>query len=162
LRDAQSKHIPEDLTGPLADLFKALASGVGYPFARIGTHKRRSADADRDAVRRMATLAPPRPVKLVVTRNGLLWADNTHWALAALVRHGVDAQVRDIPHYFVDLRGDPPAVVRRPTSLSGEHLRLSVAYAAKIQDRLDRGWRPSEVSFTVGDLYALGRYGEGV
>lgn len=44
----------------------------------------------------------PRAVRFVITKDGRIWSDNTHWTLAHLIKNGMDVMVGDIPIYVVD------------------------------------------------------------
>lgn len=158
LADTHSKHVPKGIGTPHISRLKQLASRVGYRYCDLGHHQRLEPEQDRIYVSSMARMRDMRPVKLVLTRCGRLWCDNTHWGLAAMARWGTDVRVDHIPFYLIDLRDSIPVIVRRPLGLMGRGLALAISNARSIQLRLDRGWRPTDIRFTMGDLFDLGGY----
>jgi hypothetical protein len=158
LADTHSKHVPKGIDTPPISRLKQLATEVGYHYCDLGHHQRLDPEQDRTYVSSMARMRDMRPTKLVLTRCGRLWCDNTHWGLAAMARWGTDVKVDRIPFYLVDLRGSSPLIIRRPLGLMGRGLELAVSNARAIQLRLDKGWRPIDIRFTLGDLFDLGGY----
>jgi hypothetical protein len=158
LADMHSKHVPKGIDTPHVLRLKQLASRVGYRYCDLGHYQRLDPEQDGIYVASMARTRDMRPVKLVLTRCGRVWCDNTHWGLAAMVRWGTDVRVDQIPFYLIDLRSSTPVIVGRPLGLMGRGLALAVSNARSIQRRLDKGWRPIDVRFTMGDLFDLGRY----
>lgn len=75
----------------------------------------------------------------------------------AHTKFGPEVKIGAVPHYFVDLR-EPLTVVNRPTTLMEQALEKAIDNALEIQRRLDTGWRPSQLSFTILELYQLGGY----
>lgn len=155
---AESKHVPQDATSPIISNLIKLAKKVDYPYAMIGKYQQLTAEEDRFYVEQLASIAQPRPLKFVLTIDDRIWADNTHWTLAAILRHGFTVRIGDVPHYLIDIRGTKIVVFRRPPTLLGRTLRAAVTNANAIEERLIRGWRPPDISFTIGDLAVIGRY----
>jgi len=158
LADTHSKHVPKGINTPQISQLKQLASRVGYRYCDLGHHQRLDPEQDRIYVSSMARMRDIRPPKLVLTRCGRLWCDNTHWGLAAMARWGTDVRVGHVPFYLVDLRDSIPVIVRRPLGLMGRGMELAISNARSIQLRLDMGWRPIDIWFTLGDLFDLGGY----
>lgn len=158
LADTHSKHVPKGIDTPHVSHLRQLARKVGYRYCDLGHHQRLDPEQDRIYVSSMARMRDMRPVKLVLTQCGRLWCDNTHWGLAAMVRWGIGARVEHIPFYLIDLRDSAPVIVRRPSGLMGRGLEISISNAKSIQQRLDKGWRPIDTRFTLGDLFDLGKY----
>lgn len=158
LADTHSKHVPKGIDTSHVAHLKQLARRVSYRYCDLGHHQRLDPEQDRIYVSSMAGMRDMRPTKLVLTRCGRLWCDNTHWGLAAMVRWGTAVRVDHIPFYLVDLRGSTPVIVRRPRGLMGRGLALAISNARSIQLRLDKGWRSIDIRFTLGDLFDLGGY----
>ncbi|MER8513721.1 hypothetical protein NKH47_12305 [Mesorhizobium sp. M1060] len=159
LADLQSKHtVPGDMS-PVSIALRRLGADVGYPYADIGTDHRRDHGADRVYVARMAVEAQLRPIKIVITRCNRLWADNTHWALAALRKFGPGCHIGDVEHYVVRFVGMGPELLALPPTMGEAERREAIRLASSIQTRLDAGWRPHSVSYTIGQLFRDGRYG---
>lgn len=156
-----AKHIPQDMDDRAGACFVRLAEQIGYEFPRIGTHQGLSQDEDIARVRRMARAVEVRPLKIVLTSDGRAWADNTHWALAAMVRHGMGVLVRDTPHYLVDVSVGRPRVIGKPAGLEGPALERAILNALRVEQRVSRGWRPLGCEFLMRDLFEYGRYDGG-
>jgi hypothetical protein len=159
LGSLESKHIPQNLENAQSDIFDSLARKVGYHYSRIGAHQGLTQVEDVDRVRLIASNGSLRPMRVVISKDGRLWADNTHTGLALLLRCGAAAELADIPCYFVDLCGIVPRVIHRPSTLIEPYLSVCVSKAKWLQWRIDLGWRPLTLSFTLGELFALGEYG---
>lgn len=158
LRLVQSKHIPQNMVGDRANLFEKLSQKVGYKYIRIGLYRGYTHRKDISFVHGLAN-GEISPVKIVITKDGRLWADNTHRALACMIKYGKETTINKIPHYYVDLRGEFPIIVHKPKSLAMPNLNIAVLYAKEIQERLLLGWRPQNISFTLGELFDIGNYG---
>lgn len=158
LGGVQAKHVPSDATNAHLEELRRRSRAVGYEFSEMGSHQRLDPAMDRFYVAALSELPGLRPLKFVLTPDGRVWADNTHWTLAALLKLGEDATISDAPHYFVDLRQETPLVINRPSTLLGRSLEEAVRRAQSIAIRLEAGWRPPTLSFTIHDLRRLGRY----
>ena len=160
LGSTESKHVPQSVESPLIDELIELARAMGYANPKMGAHQGMNAHEDRQYVRALVERTELRPLKFVLTRDGRVWADNTHWTLAAVLKHGLDQTIADVPHYFVDFTDPRALVINRPESLLGLRFDDAVRKAGWIQERLDLGWRPPTVSFTIEDLLESGGYRE--
>lgn len=161
VRSSQSKHIPANLKGQRSDLFNSLANKVGYQCSRIGTRPGGLTLTQEEDVAIVQTIAKSqkiRPVKFCITKDKKIWADNTHNVLAALLLYGENVVIKNIPHFIVDLRGRHPVVFNCPDSLINPNLGISINAALYIQEKLDNGWRPENISFTIGELFEFGGY----
>lgn len=96
-----------------------------------------------------------RAVRFVISRDNRLWSDNTHWTLAYLLEKGTEALVSDISMYLVDFRDLCPAIYDKDGVIfdSIYDIKCAIASAKRIQERLDLGWRPSELSYTIKQLH---------
>jgi hypothetical protein len=158
VKSTQSKHFPQNMTGEKAERLESLAASVGYAFPKIGVYQGLSQEEDVFRVQRLASLTTLRPVKFVITKDSRIWADNTHWMLACLLKMGIDIIIEDTPHYIIDFRTNPLTIFNRPSTLVMPYLSVSIQNALRLQDMIDRGWRPLDISFTIGDLLTIGKY----
>lgn len=96
----------------------------------------------------------PRAVRFVITKDARIWSDNTHWTLAHLIKNGMDVMVGDIPMYVVDFRKKIPCIYDKEGIVfdSLHDIKSAIASAKRIQERLDIGWRPCNLSYKIGDL----------
>lgn len=159
LVELQAKHLPSDATSPKLEILRERSRAVGYKHSEMGNHQQLSPELDRFYVQSLSRLVGFRPIKIVVDQDCRLWADNTHWTLAALLRFGREASTKDVPYYLVDMRTDSPIIVNRPSTLIGRSRSVAMENAKRIIQRLESGWRPTILSFTIGELYNLGEYG---
>lgn len=60
----------------------------------------------------------------------------------------------NIPMYIVDFREDVPTIFDKNGAVFDSLLDIksSIASAQRIQERLDRGWRPCKLSYKIIDL----------
>lgn len=158
LVELQSKHLPPEASSPELEVLREQSKAVGYQYSEMGNHQKLSPDLDRFYVHSLSKLAGFRPIKIVIEQDCRLWADNTHWTLAALLRFGLGARLKDVPCYFVDMRTDKPLIINRPDTLIGRSQSAVITNAENIIKRLAMGWRTPPLSFTIGELFALGRY----
>lgn len=159
--ELESKHVIE--INDDTKIFEELGEKVGWTNTVLGSHRNSPIKAEGEMIFSMADTVPFRPVKVVITRDGRFWADNTHHAVAGLIRAEYAGYVEDIPVYIVDFRTDVPTIYDIEGSVrdSVHDIRHAIASAKKIQDRVDLGWRPCEYSYTIGDL-GRGLIGHGV
>lgn len=158
VRKTESKHLPQNLFNKKALLFDDLAKKVNYKYSRLGVHKMYNHMQDVRCVQSIVRQSNFRPVKFVITRDSRIWADNTHHALASLIKWGKNVKIKNIPHYYVDLRSKNPTIINRPQSLVNPNLEIAIRYAIGIQNRLNLGWRSPSLSFTVDDVFTIGNY----
>lgn len=97
----------------------------------------------------------PRAVRFVISKDGRIWSDNTHWTLAYLYKYGLNTKVNDIPLYIVDLRTLKPVIydINGVVFDSLADIKNAIIASKQIQERLDFGWRPENISYKIGDLY---------
>lgn len=158
LRDLQCKHVPCVPISSKAETVLLLSRRANYPYAVFGSHQGHTHEMDYYYILDLTKAHYRRPIKIVITKDGRLWADNTHWTIANVLLHGLDAQVKDVPHYIIDLRSKEPTITNLPASFSPMGLNEAIENAQAIQNRLEQGWRPMNVSYTIGDLISELRY----
>lgn len=158
LARAESKHCAPGVGSDISVQLRILAEKVGYAFADIGAEAQRSADEERAYVTTMAAALQIRPIKIVITSCSKIWTDNTHWTLAALRRYGRDCTIGEVPHYVVQFTDRGARLIAPPPTMNESAAIESLRLAGNIQQRLDLGWRPLAISYTVGELFQDGRY----
>lgn len=154
LIDLQSKHIPyvSKETQKLYDL----ALKVDYTWVVFGSHKKGcTLVTEKQEIEELANLSENRPVRIIFANDNRLWVDNTHWAIAYINKIGKDAKLKDIPFYLIDQRNeDEIIVVDYKDSLikNDNDIKVAIGRSLRINDRLNNGWRPKDVSYTIGEL----------
>ena len=75
-----------------------------------------------------------RAVRFVISKDGRIWSDNTHWTLAYLLQKGANSLVSDIPAYIIDFRKTVPIVFDREGVVfdSIYDIKSSIASAKRI------------------------------
>jgi len=152
LINTHSKHIAniDEATQKWHDLSKQ----VGYDMDVIGSHRQTTLEDERRRIQNMKNSSCLRAARFVVSLDGRIWADNTHWTIAYILKYGNMTTIKDIPSYIVDFRNNTPIVVEQKNVLfdSTYCIKSAIACAKRIQDRLNKGWRPMNMPFTIDDL----------
>lgn len=75
-----------------------------------------------------------------------------HWHI---YKYGLGAKISDIPLYIIDFRSKLPIIYDCEGVVfdSISDIKKSIAAAKSIQERLELGWRPNKISYTIGQLY---------
>ncbi len=153
IEDIESKHIVEykDNTNKFVKYYQK----VGYTNVVIGTHRNINIEDDFYRIQNMSKSICKRAVRFVISRDGRVWADNTHWTLAYLMKKGVATTILEIPSYIIDFRNVIPTIYDKDGVVFDSifDIKSAIASAKRIQERLDLGWRPSELSYTIKELY---------
>lgn len=71
---------------------------VGYPNTILGIHRNASIQNEYFRIQNMSHSICCRAVRFVISKDGRLWSDNTHWTLAY------------IPMYIIDFRESFPII----------------------------------------------------
>lgn len=126
LINTHSKHIAniDEATQKWHDLSKQ----VGYDMDVIGSHRQTTLEDERRRIQNMKNSSCLRAARFVVSLDGRIWAD--------------------------DFRNNTPIVVEQKNVLfdSTYCIKSAIACAKRIQDRLNKGWRPMNMPFTIDDL----------
>lgn len=153
LENAESKHVADfrDRT----KIFFEYSNLVGYPNTILGIHRNASIQNEYFRILNMSHSICHRAVRLVISKDGRLWSDNTHWTLAYILEKGTEILVTDIPMYIIDFRESVPTIYDKDSVVfdSIYDIKCAIASAKRIQERLDLGWRPSEFSYTIKQLH---------
>lgn len=153
LEDTESKHVADlrDCT----KVFFEYSNLVGYPNTILGIHRNASIQNEYFRIQNMSHSICCRAVRFVISKDGRLWSDNTHWTLAYILEKGTEILVTDIPMYIIDFRESFPIIYDKDGVVfdSVYDIKCAIASAKRIQERLDLGWRPSEISYTIKQLH---------
>lgn len=152
LVDTQAKHIAY-IDSKTEHLHK-LSIAVEYNIDIIGSHRNTVLEDERQRILNMKNSDCLRAARFVICEDGRIWADNTHWTISYTMRFGNDVTIRDIPAYIVDFRSSIPTIVEHGNVLFDSMfcIKSAIACAKRIQDRVNNGWRPIDISFTINDL----------
>ena len=155
LINLECKHI-ENVNNNTVELHQN-AIDVGYDNDIIGSHRSYTNIFDELArISNMSKTSCLRAVRIVVTKDGRIWSDNTHWTISYIIRYGKDTQLQKIPFYVVDFRMNSPIIFNYASTLydSMTEIERAVEAAQNIQSRLNNGWRKNGLSYTIGDLFS--------
>lgn len=159
IKDTECKHIAINTPINIANIYQEKASMVNYEYCFMSLKNNYNIKDNREYVRSMAKIPNFRPAKYVIDKNGRIWADNTHTSLSIMVRNGFLASIKSADFFFVDLRDKN--IIFQPQHLpilSNEIYFQIVFNALKLQQRIDNGWRPVSLSYTLENLYLYDNY----
>lgn len=150
--DTESKHIPA-INGSTLHLHR-LSQNVGYKFDIIGSHRESNLESEMQRINNMKNAQCPRAARFVLTSDGRIWADNTHWTIAYIFKYGQNTTIADIPSYLVDFRYDIPIILDYGNVVFDSIfcIRSAIACAERIETRLRKGWRGKDISYTINNL----------
>lgn len=153
LVDTESKHVAfENETN---NIFFELSKKVEYENTILGIHRTTSIENEYLRIKNMSRSCCLRAVRFVITEDERIWSDNTHWTLAYIYKFGKSTKISGIPLYIVDFRKKMPAIYDCKSVVfdSLSDIKNAIAAAKTIQQRLDLGWRPKDISYNIGKLY---------
>ena len=153
IEDIESKHVANCKES--TRIFFELSEKVGYPNTILGIHRNSNIQNEYFRIQNMSQSLCNRAVRFVISKDGRIWSDNTHWTLAYLLQKGANSLVSDIPAYMIDFRKTVPIVFDREGVVfdSIYDIKSSIASAKRIQERLDSGCRPTKYSYTIKQLH---------
>lgn len=151
LLDVQSKHFvfPEK-----NKYLSELSNRVNYNFSVFGSNHNAVISEEKNRIINMSKSSCERPVRFVIDNFNRIWADNTHWCIAYILKYGNDTTIGDVPMYIIDLRNHVPKIININNTVydSLNHIKNAIICAKEIQNRIDQGWRNIEVSYCIKDL----------
>lgn len=152
LVDTEAKHVA--FYSQNTSIFFELSEKVGYSNTILGIHRTASIKDEYLRILNMCNSPCLRAVRFVISKDGRIWSDNTHWTLAYVYKYGVNAKIAEIPSYIIDFRGCFPVIIDRNGVVfdSLTDIRNAISAAKAIQERLDLGWRPDKLSYNIGKL----------
>ena len=151
LEDVQSKHFALLAENSVLD---KLSKKVNYTYSVFGSNHNSNVLEEKNRIINMSTSSCERPLRFVIDSFGRVWADNTHWCIAYIIKYGNNTTLGDIPFYIVDFRGDVPEIVNINNTVydSISHVKNAIDCANNIQKRINLGWRPKDISYCIKDL----------
>lgn len=151
LVDLECKHVVSKFASQIYEA--SIASG--YKNVVLGSHRKGTLESENRIISCMANdISFNRPIRVVLGKDNRLWCDNTHSTIAYIRRNSNNVSLADVPFYLVDIRNKVPLIV----SVNGtvipdiNHIKNSIACALRINNRLDLGVRPENMTWTIGDL----------
>lgn len=159
IKDVECKHIAQNTPKKFAKIFEEKSSLVNYAYCFMSLKNNYNVIDNQKYVLCMANSPNFRPAKYIIDKTGRIWADNTHTSLSILLRNGINAPIKSANYYFVDLRKGN--VIFQPAHLpilSDDAYKKIINNSLKLQQRLDNGWRPTLLSYTIGDLFFEDNY----
>lgn len=111
-------------------------------------------DSELAIIEKMVANHFMRPVRVFRDQYGREWADNTHTVISWILRLGIDAKVKDIVYYGVDLSKEIPIVYDIDNALSNSiyDTRTAIACSLRIKERIEHSYRPLNVEWRIKDL----------
>ncbi|WP_097006718.1 hypothetical protein [Lacrimispora amygdalina] len=129
---------------------------ANYDYVILGSHRHASINDENERIFNMVSNKFfNRPVRIVKAKDGRLWCDNTHTAMAYLRRnYKKDIRLKNIPFYLVDVSCNVPVVISINNSViqKDDDIQNAINCSLQINSRLDKGVRPKSMSYTVGEL----------
>lgn len=151
LLDVQSKHfaLPNNNSH-----LNELSIKVNYDYPIFGSNHNAVISEEKNRIVNMSKSSCERPVRFVIDNLGRVWADNTHWCIAYIIKYGNDITIGDIPMYIVDFRNHIPEIINVNNTVydSLSHIKNAIICAKEIQNRIDQGWRDIDVSYCIKNL----------
>lgn len=154
---SECKHIAINTPRDIAITFELLSAKVNYDYCYMSQGNDYSVENNKQYVYKMSLSESIRPAKYVITKDGRVWADNTHTSLSALLKFGEDARILDSDFYIIDLRNNI-TILNPPATFTPSICQIVIDNALKIQHRIDRGWRPVSLNYTIRDLFFYDNY----
>lgn len=153
LVNIESKHVAH--RNENTDIYFELSKKVGYKNTILGIHRTTSIENEYFRIQNMSKASCLRAVRFVITNDGRIWSDNTHWTLSYIYRYGKSTLISDIPFYIIDFRNNLPIVYDCQGVVfdSISDIRKAILAAKSIQERVFAGWRPATISYKIEDLY---------
>jgi hypothetical protein len=137
-------------------IFFELSEKVNYGNTVLGIHRNATIQNEYFRIINMSKSICQRAVRFVISRDSRIWSDNTHWTLAYLIKQGMDVTIMNIPMYILDFRGEIPIIFDKNGAVfdSLHDIKSAIASAKRIQERIDKGWRPCNLSYKIINLYS--------
>lgn len=161
IKDTECKHIAINTPINIANIFQEKAAMVNYEYCFMSLKNNYNVKDNHEYVLSMAKAPNFRPAKYVIDKSGRIWADNTHTSLSIMVRDGFFTPIKSADYFFVDLRVEN--IIFQPQHLpilSNKIYSQIIFNALKLQQRIDNGWRPISLSYTLENLYLYDNYND--
>lgn len=120
----------------------------------FGSHRNGTINSEKDIITKMTEITFNRPMRVVITKDNNIWADNTHSAIAYILRYGKAVCLKDVPMYIVDTRGSISKIISVKNTVlnSIKDIRSAIACSERLNNRLDKEYRPEHLSWKIIDL----------
>ncbi len=153
LKNCQCKYISK--LSKSTQILYQLAKLVGFENIFLGYNKKPNLNEELDKIKSISNLDNQKPIRIILAKDGRLWADNTFWSLAYLNKKGIDIKLKDVPFYLVDTTTKIPVILSYNGSVieNENDVKIAIGYSLRINEMLDEGWRTKEISYTIEDLY---------
>ena len=137
LINTESKHVA--LKNDATSIFFELSEKVEYSNTILGIHRTSIITNEYFRIKNMSNSSCLRAVRFVIY----------------IYIYGLGAKISDIPLYIIDFRSKLPIIYDCEGVVfdSISDIKKSIAAAKSIQERLELGWRPNKISYTIGQLY---------
>lgn len=95
-----------------------------------------------------------RPIKIVISKDGKIWADNTHWTISYILKYGRNVVLKQVPFYIVDFRYNIARLISVNNSVlkSKTDRERTVEKAWYIVDRQENNWRIDKRKISIKNL----------
>ena len=93
IEDIESKHVANFKES--TRIFFELSEKVGYPNTILGIHRNSNIQNEYFRIQNMSQSLCNRAVRFVISKDGRIWSDNTHWTLAYLLQKGANSLVSE-------------------------------------------------------------------
>lgn len=160
LLDLECKHVMQ-IDSKLTEELYERGIIAGHSCFVFGSHRNGTMESECKIIESMCDSDFKRPVRIIKDKFGRIWADNTHSVIAYLYRNKFKATLKEIPIYLVDLSRKPYKIVDIDNTVldSIGDIRNAIACAERINNRIDLGYRPLDLQWTIKDLMQqLGMY----
>jgi hypothetical protein len=154
LKNLECKHLAEIIT-PQHNRLKTLAEEAGHKHFLLGSHRNSDIEEEKEIIRKMAEDKDfKRSIRIVITSDGLIWSDNTHTTLAYMKRYGLTVDLGRVPFYVVNLIEKIPEIISVDNRVSDslKDIKNAISSAKRLEERIQVGYRPDNLSFTIEDL----------
>jgi hypothetical protein len=150
LLDLNCKHIAY-INSTTQKIFK-LSESVGYKWCILGSNRNSDISNEKERIIQMKDSNYRRPIRIIITKDFRMWCDNTHWTISYILKYGKNIKIKDIPFYIINLKEDIIIDFNNLVMIDYEDIHNIISCAKELQTRIDNGWRPCEISYTIGDL----------
>jgi hypothetical protein len=133
---------------------------AGHQWCIFGSHRNGTLESEKEAIAKMVTSSFNRPMRVVITKDNKIWADNTHSAIAYILRYGKDTFIKEVPVYIVDTRLSISKIVsvNNTVNNSVEDIKSAIACSERLNKRINDGYRPITLSWMIEDLISQLNY----
>lgn len=111
-------------------------------------------DKIKERILKMKKLNVDITMRIIITKDGRIWTDNSQSAIATMLKHGDEILVKDVPIYIIDTRNNEDCFIcdkdTNPYSYNNIFSYLQVSDI--LNQRISDGYRPENLSWKIKDL----------